>query len=367
MYPFASDLYAARNQWYVASYSRDVGRKPRELWILDEPVVLYRKEDGSVVALEGRCAHRHFPLGQGEVIGDTIRCPYHGISYGVDGQSVDVPSHGKPAANCKIRSYPTVELWEWIWIWTGDPELADAALIPDHFDMGLTDREFVTTIVCHHQLEARYQIVHDNLLDLTHVAYLHERTIGAGNQGAATSDYPRSEGPNWLRSDRLLRRTLIPPHYGALMGAQGECDRYMPIIFMMPGLHVGMDDFRVPSDDPERLGASLGKLLVYHAVTPARRNSAHYFAAAARNFGMDTDEALMSAAFNTVIDEDVYGLESVERLLRDLNDNVPAEYSARSDTQQLLMRRKLEALVRADAEGALPQMPLKFSLKTLGD
>lgn len=362
MYPFATDVYAARNQWYVASFSRDVTRQPLERWILDEPVVFYRTEAGEAVALEGRCAHRQFPLGQGTLVGDDIQCPYHGFTYARDGRCVRIPSQPRAPEACRIKSYPTVEKWKWIWIWMGNPDLADPALIPDHGDIGLTDPDFVSAEVYHEEVEARHQLLHDNLLDLSHVAFLHGKTLGGGNESTAIASYPTSEGPNWLRSDRLVRKTQVPPHFAHYLGRGGECDRYMPMFFYMPALHVGMDDFREPAADEKSIGKSFGKLLVHHAITPARHNTTHYFFATARNFGRDADEAML-AAFNAVIREDSWGLESVERMLRALGDRIPADFNARADTQQLLGRRKMEQLIQADADGAAPLPPPEYSLK----
>lgn len=368
MYPFKTDVYAVRNCWYVASFSQDVARQPLERWILDEPVVLYRKEDGEVVALEGRCAHRHFPLGEGKLIGDNLQCPYHGITYGPDGTSVNIPSQSSTKAHitCQIKSFPTVEMWRWVWIWMGDPELADPALIPNHKDMGLTDPEFVATEVCHHELEARHQLVHDNLLDLSHVAFLHRDTLGGGSDDAAVSDFQRSDGPNWVRSDLLINKTKIPSHFEKFLGASGECTRYMPMFFFMPALHVGMDDYRRISHEPGALGESLGKLLVHHAVTPARRNTCHYFFATARNFGQEASEQMV-AAFNAVIDEDVYGVEGVERMLREYGDRLPGDFIAEADRHQVMTRRKMEAQIKADLEGVCPADMPRLELKSAGD
>lgn len=362
MYPFSADIYAARNQWYVASFSRDVTREPLERWLLDEPVVLYRTEAGAPVALEGRCAHRQFPLGEGKLVGDNIQCPYHGFTYNPDGACVRIPSQARAPENCRIKSYPTVEKWQWIWIWMGDPARADPALIPDHDEMGLTDPEFVSAVVYHEEIEARHQLLHDNLLDLSHVAFLHGSTLGGGSEATAVAEYPRSEGPNWIRSDRLVRKTMVPPHFAHYLGYGGECDRYMPMFFYMPALHVGMDDYRYPAKDEQSVGESFGKLLVHHAATPGRRNTTHYFFATARNFGRDAD-AEMIAAFNAVIREDSWGLEHVERMLRAMGERVPADFNARADTQQLLARRKMEHLILSDLEGAEIPPPPNFRLK----
>lgn len=366
MYPFSSDVFAVRNQWYVASFSRDVTRRPLERWILDEPVLLYRKQTGEAVALEGRCAHRHFPLSEGKLVGDNIQCGYHGLVYGPDGNCVRIPSQGNVPASCRIKSYPTVEKWQWIWIWMGNPQLADPALIPDHHSMGLTDPDFVSAVVFHEEMEARYQLLHDNLLDLSHIAYLHGNTLGGGSEASAVSSYSQSDGPNWVRSDRVLRKTTIPEHFAKYLGRSGLCDRYLPMFFYVPSLHVGMDDYRHPIDDPNVLGESFGKLLVHHAVTPARRNTTHYFFATARNFGRDADEEMV-AAFNAVIREDVVGLEGVERMIRAMGDRLPADFIIRADKQQVLTRRKLEAMVAAD-QAAGPQLAFPaFHLKSAGD
>jgi len=52
-----------RNCWYVAGWDHELpadGLMART--IIDEPIVLYRKGDGGVVALEDRCCHRHAPM-----------------------------------------------------------------------------------------------------------------------------------------------------------------------------------------------------------------------------------------------------------------------------------------------------------------
>jgi vanillate O-demethylase monooxygenase subunit len=149
-------------------------------------------------------------LSQGKVIGNNIQCGYHGIVYGPDGNCVRIPSQGNLPASCRIRSYPAVEQWQWIWIWMGDPSLADPALIPDHHDMGLTDPEFVSAVVYHEEIDARYPLLHDNLLDLSHVAFLHGSTLGGGSaRRHSVGDGPGRSGDRLLSSSsRLTSRSL---------------------------------------------------------------------------------------------------------------------------------------------------------------
>ena len=120
-----------RNYWYVAAYDHEIARKPLGRIILGEPVVLYRLEDGTPIALEDRCAHRHLPLSMGKLVGDTLQCHYHGLRYDKTGTCVRVPGQDMIPRSAKVKSYPVVERYHWLWIWMGDPALADPDKITD--------------------------------------------------------------------------------------------------------------------------------------------------------------------------------------------------------------------------------------------
>ena len=122
----------ARNCWYVAAWDHEVKRLHlmRRI-LLGDGVVFYRKTDGAVVALEDRCCHRHAQLSKGRVRGDRIECAYHGLQFDPTGACVHIPSQDSIPASARVRSYPVAEKHHWIWIWMGDPEKADPALIPD--------------------------------------------------------------------------------------------------------------------------------------------------------------------------------------------------------------------------------------------
>jgi len=125
------------NLWYVAAWSHELtADAPIGRVIIGEPVVLYRRRGGSVVALEDRCPHRLAPLSLGRVEGDDLRCMYHGLRFGSDGVCKEMPARPQPP-RLAVRTFPVVERWSWIWVWMGDPGRADAALIPDAF--GLDD------------------------------------------------------------------------------------------------------------------------------------------------------------------------------------------------------------------------------------
>jgi len=118
-----------RNRWYIAAFGDEITREPMERTILGKPVVFYRTEAGAPVAMYGICPHRYFPLAQGRLEGDAIVCGYHGFKFDFGGKCVEIPSQGTGAGFCQ-PSYRIEERGSLCWIWMGDPEVCDTALIP---------------------------------------------------------------------------------------------------------------------------------------------------------------------------------------------------------------------------------------------
>ena len=111
-------MYMGDN-WYVAAWSDEVGVSPFARTLLDQPIVMYRKLDGTVIALEDRCAHRRLPLSVGQVIDDQIHCGYHGLVYDCSGKCVHVPGQTRTPRNARIRAYPVGERDQFILVWMG--------------------------------------------------------------------------------------------------------------------------------------------------------------------------------------------------------------------------------------------------------
>ena len=163
----------------MAAWSDDIGDGelvPRT--IMDEPIVLYRKADGNVAAIEDRCAHRFAPLIMGKIVGgDRIQCPYHGLEFDGSGACVRNP-HGTKniPPRARVKSYPVIEKHKAVWIWMGDAP-ADEGKVPD---FGVLDNvpELHTTKRDSIVIKANYQLIIDNLLDLSHTSYLHEGILG---------------------------------------------------------------------------------------------------------------------------------------------------------------------------------------------
>ena len=155
-----------RNCWYVGAWDHELEDGPLGRILLGEPVVFYRKADGTPVALEDRCCHRHAPLSKGVLVGDNIQCPYHGLTYDRTGRCVEIPGQERIAGTARVRAYPIVERQQFVWIWMGDPKRADVAAILDYPYHDQPERWPHRRAMF--PIEANYMMIIDNLMDLSH-------------------------------------------------------------------------------------------------------------------------------------------------------------------------------------------------------
>ena len=163
------------NFWYVAGFPDEFDRKLVARTFLCQDIVLFRTSDGAMVAFEDRCAHRRLPLSLGRLDNDTVMCGYHGLIYDRTGTCIKVPGQKRIPKGARVRSYPVVDRHGYVWIWMGDPESADESTIPDF--SRLTDPSLGRHRIALH-IQGNYQLIVDNLLDLSHLPYVHSTTTG---------------------------------------------------------------------------------------------------------------------------------------------------------------------------------------------
>jgi vanillate O-demethylase monooxygenase subunit len=292
--------------WYVAAWGEEIARKPLRRIFLDEPVVLYRRQDGTPVALADRCIHRAYPLSRGRLDGDSIVCGYHGFVFDDSGACTWVPGQPSVPKSACVRAYPLVESGPYVWIWMGAAAAADPALVPDHdttHDAGWQIIKDMRTI------KARYGLVIDNLMDLSHETFIHAETIGSDEVAAAP--IATEVAGNVVRCFRHMQRVPVPPFYRQSTGLAGHIDRWQDIEFAVPALytlHVRVADCGLP--DEQGFFSN-----VIYAVTPETKHSVHDFWVIARKTAAERPAWANRVATdfqNSVLFEDVELLEALE-------------------------------------------------------
>lgn len=343
MYPFRAGSFAVRNGWYVAAFAEEVTRELLPRTILEEPVVLYRKQDGTAVAVGGRCPHRHFPLGKSRLDGDVIVCGYHGIRFGPHGQCVAVPSQDHVPRTYRIPTYPLVEHGLWMFIWMGDPDKADPALLPALEEIGVNAPGVEARPFYVEHVQGRYQLLNDNLLDLTHLAYLHGSSIGTKENASVPEELVKTAG--FLSSRRHIRNADAPPVMAQTGRYSGKIDRVVGMDFYLPGFHAGIGDMLYPADHPVHAGEPIISSRVFHAVTPETPKTCHYFFAMASSDRSGLDR--MQEYLKPVIAEDKFATEEIEKMLAIVGEE-PDELLIKSDRNAVEGRRMLQAMMDAE-------------------
>ena len=276
-----------KNCWYVGAWSQEVtAERPLERTILAESLLFWRKSDGTAVAMNNRCPHRQAPLSLGRIDGDEVQCMYHGLRFGDDGQCRYIPGQAVGPASPRARVYPLVEKGAWIWVWMGDPASADADLIPD--TLSLTEPGWRYKPGGHLHYKADYRLIADNLLDFSHLSYVHENTLGGSALVAET--HPRVEPlPRGVRVTRDVRNIPTPPHILKLRNGVPSpegCNRLFVYDFVLPSvllMHSVSKSSATADDD-------LDGACVFHscqALTPESEHTSHYFFMQANNFDLE--------------------------------------------------------------------------------
>ena len=165
------------NYWYVVEQEKHLPRgQATEVTFWKTSIALYRGQDGIVRALENRCAHRHLRLSEGQVEENALTCAYHGWTYNGDGKCVRI-SHelGKARSTMPdicLRSYPVRCKYGLIWLFPGNPALADSVPLPSFPVLdGPRPWPFVPIDMT---IQAHFSMVVENVCDFNH-AYLHRK------------------------------------------------------------------------------------------------------------------------------------------------------------------------------------------------
>lgn len=236
--PLAS--YACiRNCWYMIGTSKDFpAEKLTGHVVAKKPIVVWRTKDGQVVAYDDRCSHKRFPLSQGRLMPDgTLECAYHGLRYDMTGKCVMIPSHptGPISPQAVVRPFPIMEQDGLVWIWPGDPAVAEHRKPPRTPEAGL--QEWETAIIGPMQVPSNYLLLIENLLDITHFYPLHDGNIGDIENSRIPIDLEEGEedGNRYVMTIRKVTNYKQPP-YLVDWFSYDVVERHHTHCMMSPGL-----------------------------------------------------------------------------------------------------------------------------------
>lgn len=300
-------------QWYVAGFAWELKDKPLGRTLLGRPVVLFRGADGTVAALEDRCCHRALPLSNGTLEQQGLRCGYHGLLFDAAGQCLEVPGQAKIPGKAKVAAYHVQERDQIVWIWFGSAAQPAPDCEPPAYEVHSSGEYVFDGGVYHY--DAPYQLIHDNLLDLSHLGYVHLRTIG-GNAGVHMNAQMRVDSDDTsVTVIRHMPDSAPPPTYSAAYPFRGRVDRWQEIEFRVSHLRIwtgAVDTGTDALDDPQRGGFHMRG---FHGVTPESETTSHYFWTMATNPRSDVEAIKATVVEQTALtfDEDKVVIEAQYR------------------------------------------------------
>jgi phenylpropionate dioxygenase-like ring-hydroxylating dioxygenase large terminal subunit len=338
-----------RNCWYVAGWSSELpGEGMIARTLINEPVLLFRTSAGEVVALEDRCCHRQAPLSLGRREGDDIRCMYHGLKFDASGRCIEIPGQETIPSRARVRRHAVVERHSWLWVWMGDEAAADPALIPAA--VGLDDPAW-TLRSGSIDYQANHMLIHDNLCDFSHIAYVHEGSFGGGDDRIAKT---RPRIRTLPRGIRVERWSVDAPQRNYANVAAGQ-DRWLSYDYLVPGILLMRSEnhpagtaarceFGAPASEPMHAN------FTSQAVTPMTDDTSRYF----YSWGPRACEAQvhpelpdnMFALANRAFEEDRRIIEAQQRNLRLRPEPDPLVIG--HDRGPALMRAIIDELARQE-------------------
>lgn len=343
------------NAWYAAAYDVEVARTLLPRTICNQKLVMFRRTDGQVAALEDACWHRLLPLSMGRLEGDEVTCGYHGLVYNAQGRCTHMPSQETVNPSACVRSFPVVEKHRFVWVWPGDPAKADPALVPDmHWNddaQWAGDGKLIT-------VHCDYRLVIDNLMDLTHETFVHGSSIG--QRAVAEAPFVATHGDRTATVTRWMENIEAPPFWAGQIrqarGYAGPVDRWQIIRFEAPAtvcIDVGVAEAgtgAVPpggnQGDPRSSDRSKGvNGFVLNTVTPETDKSCHYFWAFARNYCLGEQRLThqLREGVASIFREDELVLEAQQKAIDEHPDH--QFYNLNIDAGSMWARRLTEAMV----------------------
>ncbi len=327
-----------KNGWYVAGWSQEIQQSPMAVQIAGEDIVLFRDQAGKIHAFEDRCAHRGVPLSRGRVTEHGLECGYHGVTFGAGGRCTHLPHQDNIPGSMCVRSFAVQEQDKIVWIWPGSSQ-ADVLKIPSFpYHSTWTGRTGGILTV-----KANYELFVENLMDLTHVGYLHPGTIGGDAQTHVDAIQDTVKTETGVKFTRWYMNVNPPPFYSA-MNFPGRINRWQEMEFISPGTVVlysgGVDGSRGQDRSDITHGVHNRFLL---ALTPNNQNQCQVFYSVNRSHLPDVSPLTekMFKDITQVLTEDAEMVEAQHANLNKYPDRPLINIV--SDAARVLAQRHMDA------------------------
>jgi vanillate O-demethylase monooxygenase subunit len=342
-----------QNAWYIAAWAHEVKDQVLARTICNQSVVLFRdKASGKASALEDRCCHRGTPLRFGEIVDEGLQCGYHGMVFDCAGTCVHIPGQAAIPKQARVRAFPLVEKDEFLWIWMGEPELADTSKILD-YPWHNDHRKWPHKHEVYH-VKANYMLMVDNLMDLTHLGYVHKTTIGGNPKvhiDAKMTVTPKDTGLHYIR---WMLDSQPPPSYVKAAGFTGRVDRWQEFEYVAPSSIVqwsgALDVGRGAAENREQDGGF--QLRLFHGLTPETEDTCFYFWSTANGYRQDEPEATeqLFSEISRAFHEDKGIVEGQAAMLQKTGESRLVDIV--SDKARIHMRRTVIRILAAEAAAA---------------
>jgi phenylpropionate dioxygenase-like ring-hydroxylating dioxygenase large terminal subunit len=335
------------NCWYMAAWAEELQHGvPLAKRLLDVPLVFWRASEGRIVAQEDRCPHRMAPLSLGRIERDAIRCLYHGAKFDLEGRCIEVPGQEQMPANLKVRTFPLIERAGMLWVWMGTEAPGEEP--PDVAEM--FGAEWAGKLSYMHY-DAPYELILDNLLDLSHVAFVHEGTLASSTAAAAIR--PRIERFPWgLRTSHVHPDEPLPPYLRDVAQFEGLVDRWYVSTCFAKSRMVTFQGGSAPAGTGAIDGhydhrALLNRAL--HVLTPETENSSHYFYSFRRGFALESETLtdLLAERFEDAFLQDKRMIEAQARNIDPMRHMLVIQ----ADIAPLYVRKLTETFIREEQAG----------------
>ncbi|XXT21836.1 aromatic ring-hydroxylating dioxygenase subunit alpha [Sorangium sp. So ce429] len=339
-------MFYLKNYWYAAATSKEVTRQPFSRLICGESVAVFRGEDGRPVIIGNRCPHRQAELAGGQLIGNRIQCPYHGMQFDVQsGKCVYIPCQDQIPEKARVRVYPAAERGGRVWIWVGDPSKADESQLPDLWFM---DHPEWSSFVEHLEAPIPWQLMADNLLDFIHVPFVHQKTIGSGSaKNLAKNEFLVENGK--VRNVMSARDLPVAPVLREWGGFDSNIDREAFVEWSPPNRVVS--ETRTTNERHVEKGKeSTIFMRLTWMLTPADEENTHISFGGARNFRLG-DAKLDEFTRNATVvaqDEDIAVIKGQYKMLKQYK--FPRSWSYDGDLGVDACHQLLTDLYRRQAE-----------------